>query len=363
MSSFEARAARADDNPALQALFGIPQPSSGLQMAFERAPDYFASAAVMYHQPQLLVVSRKQDQALAAAVNMGVRHMYLNGQPAPLRYGADMRIAPEFQGGRVLLYVNRAVKQVIGDGWYLTVILQDNQRSRSSLEGGRAGLPFYRHIGRITTFTVTSARPRGHAALPVRVATAADIPAMNRLVERMAEHYQFLPCYDFNGLLNGDPFFHGLQLGDFLLLGEADQLRGLVGLWNQKALKQTRVIRYNRALGLARPLLNLWGAARGGLHLPATGEAFDYLALHSPLTRPDDLQGFETLLHAAWQATRQRGTRAMTLTLADNDPRSSVLQQFRSVPMHANQYTVAFDDACQPELAGGRITFYESGRL
>lgn len=363
MSRFETRAACAADNPALQALFGVPQPSSGLWLAFERAPDYFASAAVMYHQPQLLVVAQKQDQALAAAVNMGVRQMYLNGQPAPLRYGADMRIAPEHQGGRVLLYVNRAVKQVIGDGWYLTVILQDNQRSRSSLEGGRAGLPFYRQIGSITTYTVTSRRHAGASRLPVRVATAADIPAMNRLVQRMGEFYQFLPCYDFNGMLNHDPFFHGLQPQDFLLLGEGDELRGLVGLWNQKALKQTRVVRYSRALGVARPLINLWGAACGGLHLPARGQAFDYLALHSPLTLPDDLQGFDALLHAAWQAARQRRTRAMSLTLADNDPRRSVLRQFRFRPMHANQYTVAFDEANQPELCGERIHFQDCGRL
>jgi hypothetical protein len=364
MSAFEARVARAEDNPALQTLFGIPQPSSGLHMAFERAPDYFASAAVMYHRPELLIVTRRQDNTLAAAVNMGMRRMYLNGSAQDLRYGADMRISPDFQGGRVLLYVNRAVKDVVRDGWYLSVILEENGRSRGSLEGGRAGLPDYRAIGSITTYTVTAQRHSGQGFLPlVRTATAADIPAMNRFVARMADHYQFLSCYDFNGLLTGDPFFQGLTLGDFLLVGEGDDLRGLVGVWNQKAFKQTRVIRYSRSLHWLRPLWNLWASWTGGMHLPPAGQSFDYLALHSPLTRPDDLPVFSALLQAAWAETRRRGSRAMTLTLADTDPRRDALKQFRYLPLRARQYTVAFDDAAQPVLAGDRIPFYESGRL
>lgn len=364
MSSFQARGATPDDNPALQALFGVPQPSSGLMMAFERAPDYFASAAVMYHQPELLVVTRRQDNKLAAAVNMGVRRMYLNGQPEMLRYGADMRIDPDFQGGRVLLYVNRAVKDVIRDSWYLSVILEDNQRSRGSLEGGRAGLPDYRLVGRITTYTVTRCHTRPQKLLPaVRRATVDDIEAMNRFVASMANQYQFLPCYDFNGLLTGDPFFQGLSIDDFLVIAEDEGIRGLVGVWNQKAFKQTRVVKYSRTLSLLRPFWNLWSAWFGGIHLPSRGQAFDYLALHSPLTRVDDLTGFEALLRAAWKLTRERGSRAMTLTLADTDPRQPVMAGFRSLPMRANQYTVAFDQDAQPALAGGRVPFYESGRL
>lgn len=364
MSGFEVRSACPEDNPALQALFGIPQPSSGLQMAFERAPDYFASAAVMYQQSHLLVVTRRQDNALAAVFNLGLRRVFLNGSAQSLRYGADMRVAPDFQGGRVLLYANRATKALIGDGWYLSVILEDNQRSRSSFEGGRAGLPDYRHVGRITTYTVTSSRRPPQAFAPsVRVATAADIPAMNSFVDAMADFYQFLPCYDFKGLLNGDPFFAGLQPQDFLLVGEGGALRGIVGLWNQKTLKQTRVVSYSRSLKVLRPLWNLWSSWTGGLHLPAVGDSFDYLSLHSPLTRPDDLPAFSALMHAAWEETRRRGVRAMTLTLADTDPRQAVMSRFRSLPLHANQYTVAFDNADQPELSGSRIPFYESGRL
>ena len=72
---------------------------------------------------------------------------------------------------------------------------------------------------------------------------------------------------------------------------------------------------------------------------------------------------FEPRWQAAWEQTRHRGSRAMTLTLADNDPRQEVMAHFRSLPLRANQYTVAFENAFQPALAGGLIPFYESGRL
>ncbi|RZU35399.1 hypothetical protein EV700_3352 [Fluviicoccus keumensis] len=364
MSSFAVRAGRPEDNPALQHLFNVPQPSSGLMMTFERAPDYFASAAVMYRQPELMVVTRKQDEAVVAVYNLGRRGVYLNGKVEQLRYGADMRIAPEAQGGRVLLYINRSTKELLGREWYLSVILEDNQRSRSSFEGGRAGLPDYRHVGTIITHTLTGLRsPQSGGLPPVRAATERDIPAMNRLVARMAAHYQFLPDYDFNGLLTGDPFFQGLSIGDFLLVEEGGELRGLIGVWNQKAFKQTRVVRYSLGLALLRPFWNLWSALAGGIYLPAAGQAFDYLALHSPLTRPDDLTAFSALLQAAWELTRRRGSRAMTLTLADNDPRQPAVSRFRSLPMRAHQYTVAFDSAAQPVLDAGLIPFYESGRL
>jgi len=365
MSSFEACIGAAADNVALQRLFATPQPSSGIQIAFERAPDYFASAAVMYQQSHLLLIRHKAQQKLAAAVNMGQRQSYINGQQTLLRYGADMRIAPEFRGGRVLAYVNRAVKETVRDGWYLTVILQDNQRSQQSLEGGRAGLPFYRHLGDITTYSVTRSLLRGTqpAHLTIRTAARADIATMNAWVQQMAGHYQFLPCYDFNSLLTQNAFYHGLQLSDFLLLERDGQLAGLVGLWDQHQLKQARVVCYNLALRLVRPLYNLWSRLVGGLILPPVGQHFSYLSLHSPLTHPDDTEGFAWLLNAALRQAHQRGFNGMALTLADNDPRQQAMPHFKSITIKAKQYSVAYNEADQPVLHPHFIHYHDAGRL
>lgn len=365
MSAFEACVGVDGDNPALQRLFAVPQPSSGVQIAFERAPDYFASAGVMYQQSHLLLVRHKGDQALAAAVNMGQRLAWINGKKTLLRYGADMRIAPEFQGGRVLLYVNRAVKGAVKDGWYLTVILEGNQRSRNSLEGGRAGLPHYRHLGDISTYTLTSTR--GQARLPanihIRTATKEDIAAMNAWAQRLGQYYQFLPCYDFAELAAGAAFYRGLSLSDFLLLERDGELAGIVGLWDQHGLKQARVVAYNRLMRLLKPFYNIWSRLGGGLVLPPVGQVFRYLSLHSMLTLPDDVTAFSVLLQAALKQAKQRTFCGAVLTLSEQDPRREALRQFRHVRMQARQYSVAYAEANQPLLLPDFIHFHDAGRL
>ena len=66
---------------------------------------------------------------------------------------------------------------------------------------------------------------------------------------------------------------------------------------------------------------------------------------------------------SAWQHVIERGSRAMTLTLSNEDPRCAVLDEFRTIPLKATQYTVAFKDEFQPVLDSHRIPYFESGRL
>jgi hypothetical protein len=362
---FEIRMATNADNAAILSLIGAPQPSNGVQFAFERVPDYFQSALVSHQSPHTMVVERRSDKAVVAMVNLGHREVFVDGQAQTIRYGSDLRIASEYQGSRVLIYINRAVRECIQDSWYQSVILEENDKSRGALEGGRAGLPLFKPMGGIITHTITGRkRQPTELTAQVRVATVADISAMNRFVQGMAAFYQFLPAYNFWDLEAGLPYFNGLKISDFLLLMDADgDVRGLVGLWNQKTFKQTRVVDYSRSVALFRPFYNVWSSLTGGFVLPAKGETFDYLALHSPLTSPDDSDAFRALLHSAWLAAKVRGNRAITLTIADSDPRGNVLDDFRTIPLKAYQYTAAFREESLPTLDSDLIPYFESGRL
>ncbi|MDP2228448.1 MAG: hypothetical protein Q8J78_13335 [Moraxellaceae bacterium] len=376
MSTFAVRAANAADNAGLLRLLGVPQPSKGVQLAFERAPDYFHSAGVMHEDLDVLVAERESDGAIVGMGSMGWRDLYVNGERQRVRYAADLRVAEECQGTRLILYMNRGVRERIGDvGWYQSVILEENERSRQTLEGSRAGLPVYRpHVG-IETWTMTGRRHRatGTSALATRTATAADIPAMNAFVQSLAAHYQFLPAYDFSALAlstvaaseqaSANPYYKGLTLDDFLLVSDANGLRGLVGLWNQKAFKQTRIVGYHPLLAFARPLYNVWARLFGGLILPPQGGVLDYQVLHSPLTRPDDREAFDALLDAAWDSPRRRDGAALVLTLSDPDPRCAAMARFRALSLRGRHYLVAFNEAAHPVLEPERIPYFECGRL
>lgn len=365
MTSFDIRLAISADNQAILGLIGQPQPSNGVNFAFERTPDYFKSALVSHQQPHILVVERRDTKEVVAMVNMGFREVFVDGQPQQIRYVSDLRIAPEYQGSRVLVYFNRTFRECIQNTWYQSIILDDNEKSRSALEGARAGLPILRPLGGIVTHTITGCkRTISASAKKVRKARVADIPAMNRFMSEMAAYYQFLPAYNFWDVEAGLPYFNGLSISDFLvLIDNNDDVSGLVGVWNQKSFKQTRVVDYSRGIALFRPLYNVWSRFRGGFILPAKGKTFDYYALHSPLTHPRDCDAFRDLLHSAWQLIVERGSRAMTLTLADSDPRLAVLSDFRSIPLKAYQYTAAFKEQFLPVLDPQRIPYFESGRL
>jgi hypothetical protein len=219
-------------------------------------------------------------------------------------------------------------------------------------------------MGSIYTHTITGCKKRPIEQGQIWSANASDIPAMNDFIREMAAYYQFLPTYDFRDLEAKHAYFKGISIEDFLIaVDDSGKIRGLVGLWNQKAFKQTRVVDYSRTIALFRPLYNFWSGLVGGFVLPAKGQTFDYLALHSPLTHPKDGDIFRQLLYRAWLSVRHQGKRAMTLTLSEADPRLAVLADFRSIPLKSCQYLIAFKEQHLPVLDAQRIPYFESGRL
>lgn len=366
MSAYALRPAGPADDAGILALVGAPQPSTGLTLGFERAPSYFLSAHVSHESPEVVVATaRNGHDDVVGVFNIGRRQVYVNGTCRDVAYVGDMRLAPAHQGGRLLVYFNRILRERLGEGgWYQTVILRENQRSQGTFaQGGRAGLPVYHPHAAVVTSTVTACRLPVAPGLTVRAATAADVPAMNAFVAAMAAHYQFLPAYDFSGVLHGVPYYRDLAIGDFQLVFRDGVLVALGGLWRQKAFKQTRVLAYQPALALLRPFWNLWARWRGGLRLPVAGGLIDYVMAHSPLSAPDDLPAFGTLLAALWRKLQLQGGHALCLSLAENDPRRDVLRHCSQHAITGQHYLATYSDAALPALEPSRISYFECGRL
>lgn len=365
VSAYTLRNALPADDAGILRLLGAPQPSTGLVLGFERAPSYLVSAAVSHDTPDVIVATLRDEDTVVGVVNMGRRQVFVNGAKQAVIYGCDMRIAPEHQGGRLLVYFNRLIRERLAEaGWYQTVILKENARSRAAFDqGGRAGLPTYHPHLNVITYTLTSCQLQAPEGLGVRAATAADVPAMNAFVARMADHYQFLPAYDFSGVLSGDPYYRGLSIEDFVLVERAGELCAIGALWQQKAFKQTRVVAYHPVLALLRPFYNLWTRWQGGLQLPPAGGLLDYMMAHSLLTAPDDSAAFASLLEALWQRLHARGGRALCLSLAENDPRRALLGGFRHHAITGTHFLATYQDSRLPALDSSRVAYFECGRL
>lgn len=366
MSSYSVRNALEGDDAGIRRLLGAPQPSALLSLGFERSPSYLQAAAVSHAEPEILVAEHRDSSDIVAIVNLGQRPVFVNGQRMDVRFAGDLRVAASHQGGRLLVYLSRRMREILGEtGWYQTIILNENTRSRSALaQGGRAGMPFYEPQVNVETFTLTGIRKKvSHQGYSVRSATDADIGAMNDFVLRMASHYQFLPAYDFSGLQAGDPYFRGLAPGDFLLVEREGELCALGAVWNQKGFKQTRVVSYQPVIRLARPFYNLWSRLTGGMYLPPAGGMLDYRLAHSPLTAPDDTEAFSILLQALWAQCRAGGGRALSLSLSGKDPRRQIMQDFRHFSMNGTHYLASFSQSCLPVLDDHLVPYFECGRL
>lgn len=120
------------------------------------------------------------------------------------------------------------------------------------------------------------------------------------------------------------PVDGGQRSEHFLLARDRGRLVGMVGLWDQHAFKQTRVLAYRRPLGWLRPFYNAHSALRGGPRLPRAGGCLRYQTVHTVVVADNDPGLLRPLLAEA-QARSGRAD-GLILRLFQHDPLRAALQ-------------------------------------
>lgn len=350
------RPARPDDNSALLDLLRRTPQMGSVTLTFEREPDFFSGARVACEVPQVLVAERQEQPGrLLGMVDIGQRQQYINGQPCSVGYLHDLRIAAEGRGGRVLGALFRAIAAAMQEpgSWMEAVILEDNLIPLGIVGRGRAGLPNFYPNGRITTSLLPGRQSRSHtdSGLKVRAASAADAQQMQQLWQQASSRQGF-PVYEVKDLLAGGPYYQGLRIEDYWLACLDTRVVGVVGVWNQKAFKQTRVAGYSRWLAALRKPYNLYSQLFGGLHLPAVGDTFDYLHLHGLSVLNDNPLIFQALLeHILAHQVRPR--QSLVCGFFDDDPLAQVVRSYRRQTLHSRHFLLSYDHDPRPEQARG----------
>lgn len=355
-SAIRVRPARPEDNPALLALLRRTPQMGSVTLAFERAPDFFSGARVACEMPQVLIAEhRERPGSVLGMVDIGQRRQYLDGQPWPVSYLHDLRIAPEGRGGGVLAALFRAIalEMQAPGSWMEAVILEDNLVPLGIVGRGRPGLPNFYPNGRITTSLLPGGhlRTRASSGLRIRAATAADAAQLQQLWQQ-ASSQQGFPCYQVEELLNASPYYQGLRIEDYWLAFVGPQAVGVVGVWNQKTFKQTRVARYSPWLAALRKPYNLGSRVFGGLHLPAVGDTFNYLTLHGLSVQEKDPLIFQALLdHVLAHQVEPR--QSLVCGFFDDDPLGEVLRSYRRQTLRSCHFLLSYDHDPRPTQARG----------
>lgn len=361
------RAASIKDDEQLVTLIAESMPSNGILLSFERRPSYFAATYAQYETPQVMVmVEDHAPDTVIAMFNLGSRDCFINGAVEPLRYVGDLRIGKNVRGKGVSNLLMSYVKAYFpAEQTYQTVILSDNILARKILHKNRPGVPAYYIADHVETHTLTGFKSKKeiHKNLSIHVMTRQDINGVNRFIKHMADYYNFMPAYDFNGLLAQNPYWKGLSFNDFFIFRRGGQIVGLFGLWDQSSFKQTKITEYSKLIEYARPFYNYWAKFSGQLHLPKKGDTLNYVMLHSLLCVPYDVDLFESMLRFAHQQAIQRKYQAVCFTLAQNDPRQDCASQFISQRIRAMHSFHRFEGNPLKEFDAKRISYLECGRI
>ena len=274
---------------------------------------------------------RDDPQRIEAVYNVGRRRVWVNGEVRWVRYAHDLRIAADCGNGMLLPRLFRQLRAMLEPGeWMQTVILRDNHASLGTVASGRAGLPHYYPCGTIETSLIWYPRPpaagrrrASRCAGPGRrtcppwprcCAGKAPTNSSFRIGSRTAWTATAITTVSMRAVSSAS--------------GKGNRLRGLLGFWDQKRIKQTRVLGYRGGLQWLRHLYNLHSRVRGGFRPPEPGGYLSYLTLHSALVEANEPHWLRWLLDHAVQAFHARYD-ALVCGFFASDPLSRVPARYR----------------------------------
>jgi hypothetical protein len=320
-------ATRADE-PALRQLLRTNSLGGWIRLAFEREPDAFAATFGLARSHDFIIAREGKTGRPVGLCERFVCEVYVNGQVARLPYLGSLRVDADFRNRiRILRAGFAAVRDLLGDPrdlpFALTAITADNDVARRVLCAGLSGFPQYLPIGEMSTFAIRTRHARVDA--DVAVGSDEDLPAIGAFLRESFREYQFSPVWRDEELarLAAEKV---LPASGYLIMRRAGRIIACVALWDQSAVKQTRICGYTKPVAMARPLINVVAPLIGAPRLPRVGSTLRQVYLSHLAVAGESASDFGTLLRAALSIARDRGFDIAVLGLAERHPLIHVMR-------------------------------------
>lgn len=350
----EFRRATHADNEAILEFMVQHAMSAGLQLRFDRSPDFFALPNA--HSPDnetWLMCDAGQIGGLATLV---FRPGYVHGNVEPVIYLSDLRIAPNRQtAGQWRERFASLMKELAsetGSRYGYCAIIRANRLARNSIVGRQS--PGFRHLCGYSTLSLLARKPfRPRNETPVTRATAADTDELVELLDGVSRSRLFGAVFDRKEFARRLASWPGLSLDNFLVTRDAaGKLNGCLALWDYAALKRVIVDALPAGANALRKLLNALAPLHGRARIAAPPAAIvPDIAISHLAIRDADAGVFAALLDAATResfAERQAAT--LSLCLYDNDPLRPAVADYWHYDVPMDLYSLCIDLAA-PQLA------------
>ncbi len=291
--------------------------------------------------------------------------LWLNGVETPIAYVGDLKVHPAHRQGRVADTLIRRAAEVAGEhigdrGTILCSTLSGNRAMERRAAGG-LGLPVLDRIATVRAHALPllwhpGVRAR-HQTLRVRPASGTDVEEMVALWRANAPARQLAPSLDAESIARW-MMVPGLSYR--LAHARNGRLAGFIALWDQRAIKQLRVLRYSPSLARVRALFNLAAPVLGATRLPGAGEALRHIeTLHLCVPSHDPVV-LRALALSAHRELRSRAFAFVTIALDVRDPLLAALEGLWSQPTDVDIRLTSPGGRYAGPVIEGRPVHYET---
>ena len=339
------RLASADDNAGLIALTAACPMDGDLSLCIDRAPDFFALNRLEGDRWKVAVVDGPIG-APVACVATAERRVWLHGRPATIVYAGDLKVHPDFRDTHTADALERFVADVARDTAgpstpiLLTVLAGNTSMERRAL--GPRGLPRLHRFATLHSFAVPllwRRRLTEGAALRVDHASDRDIEEMADLWLRIAPSRQFAAAFDAEGLARWIDAAPGLRIEDYLLARDNQgRVIGFVGIWDHRAVKTLRVLRYSPALRVLRAVVTTLAPFVGATPPPAVGLPLTYASAVHLCVPADRVDVMRALVLAGYQRLCGTGRVFMNVSLDARESLATALSGLLATPTVIHAY-------------------------
>ena len=349
MKDFSFRLATRNDDPAIRRLLSDNPVPGKITVTYEREPDYFLACGTMGRFWQVAVARHLPTGQIIGLACRATRPMFINQTVEEVGYLGQLRVDNRFRGRWLLAFGMRFFRELHLDGrvtGYMTTIIEENDIARGVLvDNPRPHYAAYREIGQLNTLAITlkRVRPDMRTRYTMSRGTGVDLSDLISFLRDHGRQKNFFPAYEMDDFQNGrtTPDF---CVDDFFVARRADEIVGVIGLWDQSGRKQTVVQGYSGKLKFARPVYNSMSLLRGGQPLPAPGEMIHHIYASFICIEGNNPEIFGALLREVYNEAVRRGYAYLSLGLDSRDPLLPVAKRYPHIAYLSRVYTVCWDE-------------------
>ena len=339
-----------------------------IEVTFEREPDFFAGSEIRGPLNQTIAVRDLNENKIIGIASRSVATAFVNGQPTELGYLSDLRLSADHRSGSLLARGYRFLKELHADGralLYTTAIFAENTRALAMLTASRAGLPAYHPMGCLdcSGINLGRAKPPFAARCDIERGNFSLLSQIVDCLNRNNARKQFAPFHTCEEFQSGKRW-RDFHVSDFYVALRGGRVIGVLGQWNQRRFKQTRVIRFSGPLRWLAPMAKMAHSLLKGRRFPEVGEELRSFYVSFVAIDDDDVSVFRALLRTLYREAAAGDVMFALTSLHQDDPLRAALEDYSLTPFCARVFCVCYSDGERDfSRLDNRVPYMEAATL